>query len=198
MRMEATRRALSPRFEELEGRLVPSGTTLLQQSFDSAAVGTRPSGWSQWSSNGVSTFAISPQALTGPNGLASYGASNVSARALASTQEPANVQVSAGVLVNSLIPTQVLARGSNLNTNTPSYYALSVTRGMNVQLLRVVNGVTTSLGHLNTASWFQGVWVVLTLSVNGSTLQAQVYRPDTGQYLDASGKWQWSQTWALS
>jgi hypothetical protein len=199
MRDDATVRTAAPGLEELEGRLMPSGVPLLQESFDGAAVGSLPSGWSQWSSSGTNSFAVSSaQALGGAKGLASYAASNVSARAWAATPEPSDVQVSAAVYVNTLTPAQVLARGSNLNSASPTYYALSVTRGMSVQLVRVVNGATTSLGEVSSRSWFQGIWVQLTLSLSGSTLQAQVYRPDTGQYLNASGQWQSAQAWAVS
>jgi hypothetical protein len=37
-----------------------------------------------------------------------------------------------------------------------------------------------------------------TLSVRGSTLQAQVLRLDTGQYLNGSGRWQHGPAWAVS
>ena len=42
--------------------------------------------------------------------------------------------------VNSLIPAQVFARGTNLSGPAPSYYAVSVTRGLQVQLVRVQDG----------------------------------------------------------
>jgi hypothetical protein len=199
MRSDVTARATALGLEELEGRLVPSGTSLLQESFDTTWVGGLPSGWSQWASDGSAAFAVSSaQAFAGPNGLASTAASGVSARAWASAQEPADLQTTAAVYVDSLVPTQVLARGSNLASSTPTYYAVSVTRGLTVQLVRVVDGVSTTLGQVNSASWFQWKWAQVTLSAVGSQIQAQVYRPDTGQYLNSSGQWQSSQAWALS
>jgi hypothetical protein len=198
MRKDAAARAGTLRIEELESRLLLSGSSLLQQSFDGTTAGSLPSGWSQWSNTGYTSFAVSSAlALAGANGLASSGSSNVAARAWAATSEPANVQVSAAVFVNGLTPAQVLARGSNLNTATPTYYALSVGRGMYAQLVLVVNGRATVLGEVNTTSWFEAKWVRLTLFVNGSRLQAQVYRTDTGQYLNSSGQWQSNATWAL-
>ncbi len=199
MRTDAMARPAALRLEALEDRLVPSGSTLAQQSFDGTAVGALPSGWSQWSSNGARAFAVSSaQPLSGPNDLASTAGSSVWARAWDAAPMPADVQASAAVYVNNLTPAQVLARGSNLNSTSPTYYAVSVTRGLSAQLVRVVNGVTTSLGQINSAAWFSGRWVQLTLSVSGSRVQAQVYRPDTGQYLNASGQWQSAQAWALS
>jgi hypothetical protein len=198
MRKDAKARAASLGIEQLEGRLVPSGVPLLQESFDNTPAGSLPSGWSQWSSTGQSAFAVSSaRPFAGPNGLASSGTSSVAARAWSATPEPADVQATATVFVNSLSPAQVLARGKNLNTATPTYYALSAGRGMYVQLVRVVNGAGAVLGEVNSDAWFDAKWVQLTLSVAGSRLQAQVYRPDTGQYLNASGQWQSAPTWAL-
>jgi hypothetical protein len=170
------------------------------ESFDSTGVGTLPAGWTQYSSTGSPAFAVAAgTALSGANGLtATANLSSLSARAWMQTAVPADVQVTAAVLVNSLIPAQVLARGSALNTATPTYYALSLVRGMQVQLLRVVNGATTVLGQLSSTGWFSGPWVRATLSVAGSTLRAQIYRTDTSQYLNAAGQWQAAQAWALS
>src|SRR5262249_36382451 len=100
MRDAATVRTAAPGLEELEGRLTPSGAPLLQGSSAGAAVGSLPSGWSQWGSGGTNSFAVSSaQALGGPNGLASTAASNVSARAWAASQQPADVQVSAAAFL---------------------------------------------------------------------------------------------------
>ena len=184
-------RAPSLGLEMLEARLVPSGVPLLQQSFDGTPIGALPSGWSQWSSNGSAAFAVSSaQPLSGPNGLASSAASNVSARAWAATAEPADVQATADVFVNDLTPAQVLARGSNLNTTTPTYYALSVTRGMSLTLLRR----RQRRDDLARPGEYRGL-------VHGKLGAADPvdhrqpgagpgYRPDTGQYLNASGQWQ--------
>ncbi|HEX5273137.1 MAG TPA: hypothetical protein VFW33_21725 [Gemmataceae bacterium] len=188
--------ALAP--EQLEGRLVPSGTAVIQQSFDTTTPGTLPSGWSQWSSGALSFAVSAASAENGAAGLASSGASNVTARGWLATSQPANVQASADVYASALTGSQVLVRGSNLNTASPTYYALTVRRGLYVQLVRVVNGNTTVLADLTSATWVAGAWVRLTLTANGNQLQGQVYRPDTGQYLSASGKWQTAATNAFS
>ena len=134
------------------------------------------------------------QPESGPAGLASTGASNVTARGWLATSQPANVQASADVFVNALTGAQVLVRGSDLNSASPTYYALTIRRGLYAQLVRIVNGTTTVLADISSASWFDGDWARLTLSANGSQLQGQVYREDTGQYLNASGQWQSAQT----
>ena len=108
------------------------------------------------------------------------------------------MQVESSVYLNSLIPAQVLARGTNLNTTTPSYYAVSVSQGLDLKLLRVQNGNTTTLGEVKSSSWVANQWVQVSLFANGNNLRAQVQNSNTGQYLNASGQWQTSQTWALN
>ncbi|HEV3292307.1 MAG TPA: hypothetical protein VG123_25315, partial [Streptosporangiaceae bacterium] len=173
----------------------PAGQT---ETFDSTPPGTLPSGWSQWSSGNASFAVSTARPENGPAGLASAGDSSVTARGWLATSQPANVQASAAVFVNGLTPAQVLVRGSNLNTATPTYYALAVRQGLYLQLVRVVNGTSTTLADLSSASWFAGNWVQLTLSVTGGQLQVQAYRPDTGQYLNASGRWQSAPASALT
>jgi hypothetical protein len=183
--------------EQLEARLVPSAVPLLQESFDGTRVGALPSGWSQWSSGGGSFAVSADRSVSAPDSLASTGNSSTSSRAWVASTLVADSQVSASVFVDGLTPTQVIARGTSLNSWTPTYYAISISRGLSAQLIRVVNGVSTTLGSVASASWFQGKWAQLTLSVNGSHIQGQIYRSDTGQYLNASGQWQSAQTWAF-
>jgi hypothetical protein len=197
MRNDAKVRAPALVPEQLEGRLVPSGTALLQQSFDTTSRGSLPSGWSQWSS-GAASFAVSAdRPENGSAGLESSGASSVTARGWLATWQPANVQASADVFVSALTGTQVLVRGSNLASGTPTYYALTIRRGLYAQLVRVVGGKTTVLADISSTTWFEGAWARLTLTASGNKIQAQIYRPDTGQYLSASGKWQSAQTNAI-
>ncbi|HEV2948843.1 MAG TPA: Ig-like domain-containing protein, partial [Gemmataceae bacterium] len=111
--------------------------------------------------------------------------------------EPADVVASADVFVNSLVPAQVLVRGKFLDTATPTYYALSLTRRLQVQLLRVVNGYTTVLAQMDSADYVTGQWIHMSLTVSGSTLKAQIYRLDKAQYLNSSGQWQTAPTLAI-
>src|SRR5262249_36306243 len=89
------------------------------------------------------------------------------------------------------------ARGSNLGTATPSYYAVAVSRGLDVQLVRVSGGVTTVLGDVKSQDYVSNQWVSVTLQTNGTTISALVYRLDKGEYLNSKGTWQTTPTWAL-
>jgi hypothetical protein len=181
------------------------------ESFDGAALGTYPTGWSQARSDNAPqnppTFVIAtPPAgitpLSGSQVLASIVPSgHVSALAWNSTVQLADAAVSAGIYVNSPTPLQILARGSGLDTATPTYYALSLTQDSptRLQLQKVMNGVTTTLpgGDLE-FTYISRLWVQATLYVNGPSIRAQLYRSDTGQYLNDHGIWQTAQTWAIN
>jgi hypothetical protein len=197
MRTQPKTNARTLGFEQLESRLVPSAVPLLQESFDSTKVGALPAGWSQWSSGGGSFTVSANRAISAPDSLASTGSSSTSSRTWVASTLVADSQVSASVYVDGLTPTQLIARGKSLNSWSPTYYAISIKRGLSAQLVRVVNGVSTTLGQVSSASWFQWKWAQLTLSVNGSHVQGQIYRSDTGQYLNSSGQWQTAQTWAF-
>jgi hypothetical protein len=192
------RRLNRPQAEALESREAPAVS--LNESFDTVSPGQLPAGWAQWDSTPAASFTVSAgQSLSPPNSLlGSATTSSAAARAWYAGAQATDVQVGAAVYLNSLFPAQVLARGTALDTTTPSYYALSITRGLQLQLLRVQNGVPAVLGQLQSAGYLSGVWVRLTLSVSGSTLRGQVFRPDKGQYLTPSGQWQSGVVWALN
>src|SRR4051794_12651023 len=97
------RRRFIPQLEILEQRETPSATLASGESFDTTPVGTLPAGWSQWSSLGTQPFAVSSaQSQSTPNSLAvaSPTASGLNARSWLNTPQPANVQVTAAVLLN--------------------------------------------------------------------------------------------------
>jgi hypothetical protein len=108
-----------------------------------------------------------------------------------------DLQVTAAVYLNSLIPAQVFARGTALESAAPSYYAVSLTRGLQVQLLRVSNGISTTLGQVSSTSWTSDLWVQVTLCASGNNLRAQVFRLDQAKYLNSTGQWQDTPAWAL-
>src|SRR5204862_235514 len=83
----------------------------------------------------------------------------------------------------------IFVRGQGLDTAKPTYYAVSVTRGLNVQLVRVVNGQQTVLGAVRSKAWVSGQWLQVSLVAKGNELRAQVFRTDTGQYLNSDGSW---------
>src|SRR5262249_16258586 len=131
-------------------------------------------------------------------GLAASGVTGQTARAWANQRFSTDLKASVAVYVDSLIPAQLIIRGSSLDTANPSFYSLSITRGVNIQLSRTVNGSSVVLGQLTSNSYVSSKWVQISLQAVESTLRAQLYRLDTHQYLNASGNWQSAQTWALT
>jgi hypothetical protein len=181
------------------------------ESFDGLPLGTMPAGWLQSRSDNVSgnppTFAVAspPQGivpLSGGHVLASTAPSgHVSAWTWNSTLQWSDVEVSAGIYVNSPTPVQLFARGNGLGTATPTYYALTLARGSltRLQLQKVVNGVTVALpGAEVDFTYISKIWVQAALYVNGSSIRAQLYRSDTGQYLNDHGVWQTMPAWAIN
>ncbi len=159
-------------------------------SFDSTAVNALPSGWQTWNAGAAGSFAVtSAIALSPSRGLASSGGSTTASRAWTTTDLPADVTAGAAVYVNSLIPAQVLVRGSNLNTAAPTYYAASITRGLTVEILRVVNGTQTVIGSVKSADYISNQWIRVRLTAEGDRLRANVYRTDTGEWLASDGSW---------
>jgi hypothetical protein len=188
--------------EALEIREVPSSTPLnpapvvLTQSFDDTQVGRLPAGWAE-SSTGNGFIVSSVRALSGPHSLSTADPNDQSARAWLNTAVPADAQTSASIYLNSIVPALVFARGTGLATDSPSYYAVHIERGLYAQLLRVQNGVTSVLGSITSQGYVSGEWVKVTLSTTGSKLQVQIYRVATKQYLNNAGEWQSLPTWVL-
>lgn len=175
---------------------VPPGVS---QSFDSVSAGTLPAGWSAWATTAANGFQTSTARTLSPsNALASNGLSNTAARAWANADLPADVDVSAAVYLDSLIPAQVFARGSNLEGNTPTYYAINLSRGLSAQLVKVVNGVETVLGSIKSSAYVSSVWVRARLVVEGDNLRVQLYRTDTRQWLTPDGSWSDSPDFVLT
>jgi hypothetical protein len=184
--------------ERLEDRLAPS-VTPLSQSFDTTSIGRLPLGWAQWSSTGKPAFSVSGQMPASPShSLAASTPTNwVSASAWNLTQEPADIEVGASLFANNHMPVALVARASGLNTATPTYYGVQVVGGLQVVLYRMHHGVITGLARVATVQPLTPEWVRVTFSLSGTTLRAQVFRMDTGQYLDPSGHWQATPTWAI-
>src|SRR5262245_26196678 len=184
--------------ERLEGRVVPATNPWLVESFEQSAAGGLPSGWAQHDSDPAgSVQATTAVAQASSVGLQASGSSLSESRAWLATALPSDVQVSVSIYLDSLIPAKVIARGTNLDSDSPTYYAVSVTRGLQVQLLRVVNGDATVLRTLNSDSWISGQWVRVSLTVAGDSLKVEVFRTDTAQYLASDGSWQTAATQAI-
>src|SRR5262249_28062079 len=168
------------------------------QSFDRTVVGSLPRRWAQWASDGSSAFQVSTiRALSLPQSIVSQAGSRVSARAWNTTPQPADVQAGAAVYLNTLIPTGVFVRGSNLGSVQANYYGLTITRGMTVQLTCVVAGASTLLAQVQSTDYVSSRWVRITLEASGNALSDQVYRTDTGLYLNRLGQWQSDPAWAI-
>jgi hypothetical protein len=194
------RRSICPTFEHLEPRETPSGNPWITENFDSTAVGQLPAKWVQWSSNTSTAAAVSAaRSFSAPGSLAvTANLSTLSARAWSTTVVPADLESSADVYLNSLIPAQVFVRGQNLDTAQPSFYAVGVTRGLTLELDRVAGGVITVLGSVTSKQYTNNLWVQVTIAVVGQTLKAQIVRTDTNQFLSNTGDWQTAPAWALS
>jgi hypothetical protein len=168
--------------------LAPAG---LSESFDTTAVGGLPATWQRWANDQPDRARVTTARAVSPaNGLAVEGGSLTQGRAWLGTAVPADVSASVSVFADNLIPAGVIARGSNLDTAAPTYYAVTVTRGLAVQLKRVGGGTEAVLGTVRSSAYVSGVWVRLTLVANGDRLRAVVYRADTQQWLGANGQWQ--------
>lgn len=110
---------------------------------------------------------------------------------------PADIQVNVAALLDTLIPAQLIIRGHDLGTARPTFYGVTVARGLEIQLTRTVQGKTVRLAALKSAQYFSQKWVRLTLQARGEHLRVRVVRCDTSAYLDDSGQWQASPTWAV-
>lgn len=179
-------------------------TPAADQSFDATPAGSLPDNWSSYSTNSNDVVAVAdpmnPTPPSAPNALAITPAnSGDTARTWLNTSLPADLSASAYTYVDTLTPAQVFARGSDLNSSTPNYYAVEVSRGyLTAKLVKVVNGVETDLGSVSSTSYVENIWVQETLGLSGNTLEAQIYRTDIDQYLNSSGGWQSTPTWALT
>ncbi len=166
-----------------------------EDNFDSDGY---PTGWKHWNNGQTSDFQLTAdQVLHGPRALQVTGSSRGAARAWVDLALPSDVQVSAAIQVNSLIHAEIFLRGSQLDSDTPTYYAVRLQRGLVVELVRVVQGETTRLASTLTQGYQSNEWIRLSLTVNGDLLRVQVYRVATGEYLNPSGDWGIVPTWAI-
>lgn len=176
--------------EALEDRSLPSSTPVLAETFQTPALNNLPGGWVQWASDSGKAFQIDQTVGLGGGGeLAAQARSGVTSRAWNIQTKVTDVEVSAAVYLNSLDPATIIARAKHLDSATPTYYAVAITRGMSIELQRVVNGKVTTLSTNRSEDYISQQWVEVSLRVAGSSLSVQVRRTDTGRYLDSSGEW---------
>lgn len=176
--------------ETLEARSLPSSTPLLIEPFQTPAAGGLPTGWAQWSGNKSPAFSLDRTAGLGDSGqLAAVAPPGVAARAWVSSSFPADVESTAAVYLNSLTAAQLFVRGKDLGTATPTFYAVSITRGTQVDLVRVMGGRETVIGSVRSAGYVSNMWVQVSIRAEANVLKVQVRRNDTGRYLDTTGNW---------
>jgi hypothetical protein len=175
----------------------PPPVVSVAQNFDTTTAGARPAGWSNWSSNGGDFLASAARAQSAPNGFASSGAAASAARAWSNVSLPADVDASASLYLDGLIPAQLFVRGTNLETARPTYYAVSVVRGLEARLVKVVDGVETTLGTVKSATWFTSQWLRVRITAEGDRLRVTLFRADTRQWLTPAGTWSSTPDFAL-
>ncbi len=162
----------------------------VKESFDTTNVGQQPAAWTVWTNQASAQVAVASQkSFDGPNALALSGAAATSARSWLKATQPADVQATAAVFTDTLIPATIFVRGSDLDTLRPSYYGLTVTRGLDVRIVRMVNGTETTLAAIRSKEYLSYQWVKLTLTAQSDRLRAVVFRTDTGKWLTADGLW---------
>lgn len=175
--------------ESLEDRSTPSSTPLATESFDGLSPASLPTDWQTWAANGNAGFTVSMVRSIDGGALSSSGGSTLSGRAWIQKPFAANVVASASIFADTLIPIQIAVRGTSLDSPTPSYYAVSIARGIDVRLWRVVNGVATELKSLQSTTYLSGQWLDVSLIAKGNILQVRVQRRDTGTWLTPTGDW---------
>ena len=174
-------------------RVYPESRSVLQiERFDTETNGSLPDGWGKWTSQPAGTVKTTPDQT-----LRVEGPSTSGTRVWLNRTQPADIQVSSSLYLDSLVPAQLFARGSGLATPRPTYYAVSVTRGLNAALVRVVNGHSVTLGSVKSRDYVSAQWVQVSVVVKGSEVRVQLFRTDTSQYLNADGTWGFAPTWAL-
>ncbi len=163
---------------------------LIQENFDTTAISKLPTTWTGWTSDSTPGFVASVnRANSAPNGLIATGGTNTTARAWLTATQPAAVQATASLYADTLVPGTLFVRGDAVNTPRATYYGVTVTRGLDVRLVQVVNGVETTLATVKSKGYVSGVWLRVTLTADGDKLRAIVSRTDSGQWLNADGDW---------
>ncbi|MBX3400753.1 MAG: hypothetical protein KF873_18620 [Gemmataceae bacterium] len=170
-------------------------TILLEERFETTPVGAIPTSWGQTTTAAAGTFKIGVETdatlrITTP--------SNAVARIWPNRAYPPDVQASSSLYIDSLNPITVAARGVSLHGTAPSYYGVTITRGLDVALVAVVNGRETVLGTVKSKEYVSGLWVQVSIIAKGAELRAQIFRSDSGQYLNTDGTWSLAPAWAIA
>jgi hypothetical protein len=179
------------------------------ENFDTTRAGAMPSdkGYNWYvPNNGAQTFFVSSaRAQSNFNEVVSNAeASSQKSYTWAGITLPTDSRVSVSMYLDSLQPVLLFTRGNGnslYNMANASFYGVELTRGMTAKLIKVANGFDnneSTLVTVTSTTSTANLWVQVTLDVQGNSLSAQVYRPDTNQFLNSSGAWQATPTWGLT
>ena len=176
----------------LEAREVPTAGIWSTETFDHS--NQLPSGWS---GSGPAFQIMAHAGITG-HSLSTHFSSRDTSLIWQNQPYSADTSVRVHILANSSVPIQLIARGQNLGTNQASYYGVQITAGLQIELFKMVNGVRNSLATLTSLDPISGIWLEVTLVPQGSNLKVQVKRLDNHQFLNSSGAWQSTESYAIS
>jgi hypothetical protein len=172
------------------------GPLPFHESFDKKS--GYPAGWSRWSSDRSNHFALSTtKASSAPNSLAITCSSGVAVRTWPAKTMPGDIQTSIAVFLDTYAPAQLFVRSRGVGTAQPTFYAVTLARGLEVELTRTVRGKPNVLAKLKTAKYISQKWARLTFQARGEHLRVRVFRCDTSEYLNDSGQWQTGPAWAI-
>src|SRR4051794_31741624 len=105
--------------EALEARENPSG---LLETFDVVTTPSLPTGWAAWSTDGTNVFVVAAgKGVGGSGGVVSSGISSTIGLAWQTPLVAGDTGAAASVKLDTLVPTFVFARGTNLGTVTPNF-----------------------------------------------------------------------------
>src|SRR5439155_5526564 len=129
-----------------------------------------PAGWGSWSTDGTAVFQTAAgQGVGGSVGLVSSAGSRTAGLTWYPQPVSGDTGVGLAVNANSLVPSFVLARGTNLgDPSSRSYLAAVVSRGIKVDLWEVTPGLTRVLATVTSpAAAYFGGWVRVSLVPTG-------------------------------
>ncbi|CAN5560789.1 hypothetical protein BH11PLA2_BH11PLA2_04460 [soil metagenome] len=182
--------------DSLEAREVPAA---LVDGFGTSALYYAPSGWQQWASNNSQYFQVTNSAAaSGTQAVAIYGNVNVQSRLWQPEAQSGTIAVSLAVRSDTPAPILLFARGSAINTATPTLVGVSVNSGGVISLRETVSGSDRVLKTITPSVRVNAAWLRVTVELQGSAATVRVQRLDTQQFLTPTGTWQAASTNAIS
>lgn len=184
-----------------------------QENFSSAITGTLPPGWQEWDNLGLGIPPVCVVATSGynitfpgtPNAITTGGARLVNVW-YSILPTPADVQVTANMICNSEIDSQVggigiLARGSNLNSSLGNAYAIMGTTYGEFGIASLNSGILNPIASGSAVPGStQNTILNMTIQCTGPTIKGQVLSisgANAGNYLQTDFTWATSQAWCF-